>query len=566
MKRYLLLLALLVPISLSAKDTVVYHTSDTHGFYFAQENRETGELKGGFAALAAVLKSGPQPYLLLDSGDFSNGTIEAKKSKGLTSVQLMNAVGYHACTIGNHEFDFKDKVDEKTGKDPVETMLQAANFPILAANFFKLDGTTYPIGVRPYKIFDVDGVKIGVIGLANITPTKTPTRYTFADPLTTLKNILPEVEQHQPAVVLAIVHDGYLDDKHGTNSYLPKIATDKELQGRVQVVFGGHVHKIRNEKHDGVLYVESGTALEQVSKVTITTDDKTGKFVSAKDEVIPLDIKTVGEDADILKLADSLREPGVDEVIGYTSLALSETPNQPGVLDNPLDNWLTDIYYAYIKNNPTLRNATENPTQGTAEQTLRGALVQQVRAGVAKEQAVDVFIFNTGTTRTDLPKGKITRRDLISLYPHDDDMVRMPIKGKDLATIVKGGIVATLSDGVVQYKTFYTYSGLDVVVHRFGEPNENGQSYAQEVSIWVNGKALADEAVYWVVTTSYIAFGGSEGKPFADLVDKEVKTRVGDKGMFEIMVEALRHGALNKLSARQQAKLQKTGRVRVDVK
>ena len=82
---------------------------------------------GGFAALAAVVKNGPQNYLLLDSGDFSNGTVEAKNSQGLKSVEIMNALKYDAATIGNHEFDFKDAA--------VAPMLQKAQFAILAANF-----------------------------------------------------------------------------------------------------------------------------------------------------------------------------------------------------------------------------------------------------------------------------------------------------------------------------------------------------------------------------------------------------------------------------------------------
>ncbi len=86
MRRLLLLIVLLLPFSLYAKDTVIYHTSDTHGFFYAQDGR------GGFAALAAVVKHGPKNYLLLDGGDFANGTIEAKNSKGLKAVDMLNAL------------------------------------------------------------------------------------------------------------------------------------------------------------------------------------------------------------------------------------------------------------------------------------------------------------------------------------------------------------------------------------------------------------------------------------------------------------------------------------------
>ena len=53
----LLFAALLLPVALLAKTTTIYHTSDVHGFFFPRNGQ------GGFAALEAVLKKGPQNYL-----------------------------------------------------------------------------------------------------------------------------------------------------------------------------------------------------------------------------------------------------------------------------------------------------------------------------------------------------------------------------------------------------------------------------------------------------------------------------------------------------------------------
>ena len=241
-KLVLLLTALFLPFVLSAKNTVVYHTSDTHGFYYAQKG------VGGFAALAAVVKNGPQNYLLLDSGDFSNGTVEAKNSKGLKSVEIMNALKYDAATIGNHEFDFKDAA--------VAPMLQKAKFAILAANFVQADARTYPAHVEPYKIFTRNGVKFAVIGLANNHPTQKTERYAFTKPLEALETALTQAEKQKPDVVVVLVHDSVADDKHGAHgSYVAEIA--EKFAGRVHVVLGGHAHKIiQNKKINGVLFVK----------------------------------------------------------------------------------------------------------------------------------------------------------------------------------------------------------------------------------------------------------------------------------------------------------------------
>ena len=472
-KIVLLLTALLLPFAVSAKDTVIYHTSDTHGFYYAQKGT------GGFAALAAVLKNGPQPYLLLDSGDFSNGTIEAKNSKGLKSVELMNALKYDASTIGNHEFDFKDP-----GVAPI---LNKAQFAILAANFYEADTLKRPAHVEPYKILTRNGVKFAVIGLANSNPTQATQKYTFTPQLRELENILPEVEKQHPNVVVVIVHDSFADDKHGMKgAYVADIA--RQFPGRVQVVLGGHAHKIiQNEKINGTLFVESGCHLKNVSKVTVTTDDKTGKFVSAKSELIPLYINKTGEDKAILKLANSLREPGVDEVLGYTEEPMPKRASNPKFLDNSLDNWVADLGRVYA--------------------------------------GVDVFITNTGGTRVDMPKGEITKRDIINIHPFENNITKMTVDGRMLKRIVKSG----LSKG----RTRFAFSGLAVnFVY-----NKKGK--VKDLHIWVNNKPLENRKKYTIATNSFIAEGRSEGFVFKS-IPADQKKQVGTKTIRGLMEDSLR--------------------------
>jgi len=475
-KIVLLLTALLLPFALSAKDTVIYHTSDTHGFYYAQKGT------GGFAALAAVLKNGPQPYLLLDSGDFSNGTIEAKNSKGLKSVELMNALKYDASTIGNHEFDFKDP-----GVAPI---LNKAQFAILAANFYEADTLKRPAHVLPYKIFNRNGVKFAVIGLANSNPTQATQKYTFTPQLRELGNILPEVEKQHPDVVVVLVHDSMADDKHGMKgAYVADIA--RQFPGRVQIVLGGHAHKIiQNEKINGTLFVESGCYLKNVSKVTVTTDDKTGKFVSAKSELIPLYINKTGQDKAILNLAESLRVPGVDVVLGYTEEPMPKKASNPKFLDNSLDNWVADLGRVYA--------------------------------------GVDVFITNTGGTRVDMPKGEITKRDVIDIHPFENTVTKMTVDGRMLKRIVKSG----LSKG----RTRFTFSGLAVnFVY-----NKKGK--VKDLHIWVHNKPLENRKKYTIATNSFIAEGRSEGFVFKS-IPAEQKTQVGTQTVRGLIEDALRNSS-----------------------
>jgi len=468
-----LLAVLLLPFVLWGKTVTIYHTSDTHGFFYPKNGQ------GGFAALSAVLKKGPQDYLLLDSGDFANGTIETKRSKGGKAVALMNAVGYDATTIGNHEFDFKET--------QVAPLLEQIRFAVLAANFFEAGTFTRPAFVKPYQIFTRGGVKIAVIGLANNNPTNPATLYTFTKPLVALGNALTEVEKAHPDVVVVIVHDSLKDDKHGTQPYVGEIA--KQYAGRVHAVLGGHAHKIvQNQKINGVLFVESGRHLQNVSRITITTDDKTGKVVDSQSSLIPLVVAQTGEDAKIAALADSLRETGVDEVVGTLEDPLEKKAPVASHKDSPIDNWIADLGKAY--------------------------------------SGAEVFIHNVGGARLPLNAGAVTRRDLMDVYPFENTITKMEVSGRFLKRFVKTNLVP---------RNLYAYSGLAATY----KVNKKGK--VKDLHIWVNQKPLKNHQKYIIATNSYIANGGSEGYLFKQIPAQQ-KQQVGSKIIRDLMEEALREG------------------------
>ena len=466
----LLAVVLLTPLLLLAKTTAVYHTSDTHGFFFPKDGQ------GGFAALVSVLKKGPQPYLLLDSGDFSNGTVETRNSKGIKATQIMNYVGYDATTLGNHEFDFK------AANFPA--IVQSLHFPMLAANFFEQDTQNYPPHIAPYLITTKNGVKFAVIGLGNRNPTSAATGYMFTKPLVALSNALEKVEKENPDVVIVLVHDSTKDDKHGTQSYVEEIA--KEFGGRVHVVFGGHAHKIvQNHVVNGVLFVESGCYVQNVSKVTVTTDDKTGKFVSAKSELIPLIVAQTGEDKATKKYVESLREPNVDETIGQTAKALKRKP-APDRMDAPLNNWIADLMQQYA--------------------------------------GVPLAIHNNGGTRVNLPKGAITRRDLIDVHPFDNTIAVATVSGRFLKKFIKTGFAP---------RSLFSYAGLQITY----KVDKKGN--IKKIKILYNGKPLKNNQMYTVAVNSYIVGGGSEGYLFKYIPDS-AKKQIGTTTIRDLMENALR--------------------------
>ncbi len=467
MKKLLLILVLLFPLVVSAKTLVIFHTSDTHGFFYPQNKI------GGFAALKSVINHEKKPFLLLDSGDFANGTAEAKFSRGAKAVQLMNAVGYSAVTIGNHEFDFKDA--------GITALIQESKFPILAANLREKATGLLPAGVQAARVFNVDGIKVAVIGLANNHPSQPTQKYTFIKPLTALSKALQEVEKQDPAVLIVIVHDSFVDYQHDILPYMGQIA--KRFPGRVQVVLGGHAHKIVNEYLESTLYVESGAHLEAVSKITVNVDDETGKFLSAQAKLISLNVDEVGQDKTVAKLAEELREPGLDNEVAVITKRLSKKPILPNTLDGELDDWLADEGRKITK--------------------------------------TEIFIHNTGGTRMDLLPGSLTRRQLIDLFPFNDVLISMDVPGYTLKKFIKSGLVPWNK---------YTYSGITVSFDKIG-PNR-----VKNLQIKINGKPLEKRQIYRVGTNSYIA----RQALFTDLPQKQV----GNQKVSQLIEQALSSGEL----------------------
>lgn len=467
MKKYLWLLFLLCPLFLSAKTTVLYHTSDVHGFFYPREGR------GGFAALKAVLNGEKRPFLLLDSGDFANGTAETRSSKGLKAVEMMNRMGYDAATVGNHEFDFTE--------DGLAPLFEKADFAVLAANLRNTDSGGFPAFAQPYRVFEADGVRVGVVGLANRKPAKPVKKYRFSKPLEALEKALAAMESQKPDVVVVLAHDSLADYKNGILPYMGDIAL--KYGGRVHAVLGGHAHKIfQNEYINGVLFVESGSYLTGVSRITVETDDETGKFVSAKSELIPLVTAKTGEDPEIKAFADALREPGIDEVLGFAGETLAKKPADSSCQDGALDDWVADLGRSY--------------------------------------SGAEVFIHNTGGTRVDMKKGPVTLRSLTELFPFDDSVVLMRVSGRMLKKFIK--------DGLLPWNK-YTYSGL-TVSYRKGKTGK-----VRDLAVSVNGKPLENRKIYTVGTNSFVA----GHKTFSRVADKK---SAGPKTVRALLEDALENG------------------------
>src|SRR5690606_36400575 len=136
----------------------ILHTNDTHSHH---EPNSAGD--GGVARQATVvdqIRSEVESVLLLDGGDRFTGTLFHQQYRGEDSIQIMNALGYDAMTLGNHEFDDGDEV--------LAAFIDGLEFPVVTTNVDFSESEILAGKVQPYIILDVNGDQIAIIGL--VTP------------------------------------------------------------------------------------------------------------------------------------------------------------------------------------------------------------------------------------------------------------------------------------------------------------------------------------------------------------------------------------------------------------
>ncbi|WP_428897658.1 2'(,)3'-cyclic-nucleotide 2'-phosphodiesterase/5'- or 3'-nucleotidase(,) 5'-nucleotidase family [Parelusimicrobium proximum] len=465
-----------------AKDVVIYHTSDTHGYYFAQVN-EKGELQGGFAALASYIKAdseGNENYLLLDSGDFMQGNLEANASKGLDSAKVLNAAGYTAVTIGNHEFDFKTSLSD---------VAERLNADILAANF---EGIPRAI---PYKIYEVDGVKIAVIGIGlNGEKNKT---YKALDTVESYKKAVKEAYSHNPDAVVLLIHSSNYD--YRTNISPKDLINTSDYN--IDVALGGHMHARKIKNADGVLYVDSGTRTQYVSKVVMSFDDESGRFKGAKGRSVPLLISKTGEDNGVKAVTESIRNPLNEKVIAHINRRFLFESNKKNKLDNELSNFVADLF--------------------------------------VRETGADFAFNNTKMFRGSLPKGDVTVRDITQAIPYDNTLSVIKVKGSFIYEIIRVGTKPDFS--------LFQYSGLRVKAVFVNDE-------LKKLDIKINGKALDPDKEYTMATNDFIAFSNTyEAEPFKAIAEDK-KHNLG------ISIKEL---VLNELKNNASVKPAKLGRIKV---
>ncbi|HNW97536.1 MAG TPA: metallophosphatase [Bacteroidales bacterium] len=214
------------------------HTNDTHSHiepFPANDTKFPG--MGGYARRSTIIKKirdEEKNILLFDAGDIFQGTPYYNMYGGELELKLMSLMGYDAATLGNHEFD--------NGLKGIDSNLHNATFPFINSNY-DFSKTLLAGKISEYKIFEKDGIKIGVFGLgtelAGLVDKKNYAETIYNNPFEKAAYYAHLLKKEKNCdLVVCLSHLGY-DDEDNTGFCDMELAKQSK---NIDVIIGGHTH------------------------------------------------------------------------------------------------------------------------------------------------------------------------------------------------------------------------------------------------------------------------------------------------------------------------------------
>ncbi len=410
--RRLLRLALLLLAAWSPAEPVtvtVLYTSDVHGHLLPYDEVRQRPARGSLAQVATLiarLRAENPHTLVLDGGDTLQGTplthyalADRSPSVEDPTVAAMNAIGYDAAVIGNHEFNY--------GLEPLRRAVRQSHFPWLAANLAGAGAAELP--VAPVALFQRGGVRLAVVGLTNpnVPHWDLPEQWAgldFGDPVAELTRRLGELRRRAD-VVIVVAHTGFerdletgAEDASSDENFAWRLA---QMAG-VDLLLSGHTHQdIPPRRLGATVVAQPGRWAEVVTRVDLELEPTaTGwRIVGWRGANLPTGAEAPHE------AVVAAAEPARARVAREFSRVI-------GTLAAPLA-------------------AGGVPTQDDAALDLVHA-AQLAATGAQLSLAAPL-----STSRVEFPAGPITPRLAHVLYPYPNSLVVVRVSGSQLRDILE---------------------------------------------------------------------------------------------------------------------------------
>ena len=443
---------------------VVLHTNDVHGQVLTRKatwiDKQNPPQVGGLPRAAGYVnqvrdetKKAGEELLVLDAGDWYQGTPEGIVANGLEFVTAFAKLGFDAMCVGNHEFD--------RGVPNVLRLLTTAGVPAICANLRPKGAAERVDWVPPYRVVEKGGVRIALVGLlTQVTPEithKDALELDFGEPRAELARVAKELDG-KVDWILPVTHLGVDKDKELARAF-PELP----------LIDGGHSHTLLKDgvREGDTTIVQTGTKLSCVGRVELVahvpaSDAKDRRVTFSDVHARVVDLLEEPQDAfrnhDVETRCAALAEhtkATMEEVVG--ALSIGVTRSKDPLVSGPAGNLLADV--------------------------------------MRERAQADVGLMNRGGVRADIDAGPVTRREVFEIMPFDNALVTVQMTGAQLEELVRRSVEGTAHSGI-------EVSGLVV---RVKIDAEKKRSLA---GLLVGAAPLDPKHVYKVAMNSFMADGG----------------------------------------------------------
>ena len=494
-----------IPADLTGK-TVILHSNDVHGAI------------GRYPYIASVkqnLQGRGAEVILVDCGDYSQGTPYVSTTKGLDAIMAMNATGYDIATIGNHEFDF--------GFTQLRANLATAKFKVICADVLDANGNLI---WEPNTMYTTkSGVKIGFFGM------ETPETLTKVNPVNVqglqfmTKGDLSACAQNQvdtlkgqgADLIVCLAHLGLYDESapDGHRS----LDVYNKTKG-IDLMLDGHSHTVMTSGSKGEPIQSTGTKFATIGVVTI--DDASKKIESH-----------------YLISLDGLQKEVISDAV--TTAIIKRVDREFGV--------------SFAKSEVNL-NGERAPGNRTEETNLGDLIADALIWSVQNKGSIStvdaahtVAVTNGGGIRASISAGDISKNDINTVLPFGNTVAVVYVTGAELLEALEASTFST--PGPIG--GFPQTSGIKFTIDTT-KPFAQGPAYPnstyykpasiRRVSIEsINGQPFSPTDTYAVVTNNFCAEGGDTYYVFKNASSQFDTGIVMDEAVMEYITTEL-HGVV----------------------
>ena len=499
----------------------IMHTNDHHGRFWKNADGEYGMAarKTVIDSIRAEVAAAGGHSLLLDGGDVNTGVPESDLQDAVPDFKGMNLLGYDAMAVGNHEFD----------KPPVVLRMQRelARFPMLSANIYSNGERLF----APYKIFNLGGVRVAVMGLTTEDTQKMAhpenmKSLEFRSAIAEAAKLVPTLRA-QADVVIAATHMGHYENGNRGTQAPGDVEMARAVRG-LDLVVGGHSQNPACMKAENVLdraYVPGAVCQpDRQNGAWIVQAHEWGKYVGRADfefrngdfrllryVLIPVNLKKTVRTAD----GKSSKLPYTSEIAENAEMLAMLTPYQAFGQEK----LLVEVGSTDAKFDGDRDSVRSQPT---ALGVLIGrAMMDRTRA--------DFAVVNAGGVRDSLPPGKLTYKDVLKVHPFGNTIVTADLTGAEVLDYL--GAVAKMSAGSGAFAQFAGVSlsidgGLIKSVSIRGMPLDPGKTYRMAVNNFV--AAGGDGYPKLVAHKSFVDTGFVDADLLRAFIAEQSPLRVAD--------------------------------------